>query len=93
MLEPAGALSVAGLKKYVKEHVPEAERASKRYVAITSGANMNFPTLRYAHCFPFAPDPKLRTLSGESVLCCSLESNILTQNSDPEPIFELAIEF
>jgi threonine dehydratase len=41
--EPAGALAVAGLKKYV-----ERERVSgQTLVAIDSGANMNFDRLRY----------------------------------------------
>src|SRR5229473_464314 len=43
IMEPAGALSVAGLKKYIeREHV-----ASKELIAITSGANMNFDRLRH----------------------------------------------
>jgi len=41
--EPAGALAVAGLKKYVaREHVTAAT-----LVAINSGANMNFDRLRH----------------------------------------------
>jgi threonine dehydratase len=41
--EPSGALAVAGLKKYV-----ERERCSGRtFVAIDSGANMNFDRLRH----------------------------------------------
>ena len=43
IMEPAGALSVAGLKKYIeREHA-----ASKELIAITSGANMNFDRLRH----------------------------------------------
>jgi len=43
VLEPAGALSVAGLKKYV-----EREQCSdQNLVAILSGANVNFDRLRY----------------------------------------------
>ena len=43
ILEPAGALSVAGLKAYVQR-----ERArGQNLVAITSGANMNFDRLRF----------------------------------------------
>ncbi len=43
VLEPAGALSVAGLKKYVeREKLTGAELA-----AIASGANMNFDRLRH----------------------------------------------
>ncbi len=43
IVEPAGALAVAGLKKWV-----ERERcANKNLVAVTSGANMNFDRLRH----------------------------------------------
>lgn len=41
--EPAGALSLAGLKKYVAEHGWE----NKTLVCIASGANTNFDRLRY----------------------------------------------
>jgi threonine dehydratase len=41
--EPAGALSVAGLKKYVYAN----KLSDKTLVAITSGANMNFDRLRH----------------------------------------------
>jgi len=41
--EPAGALGVAGLKKYVQEH----DVRNRNLVAICSGANMNFDRLRY----------------------------------------------
>ena len=41
--EPSGALSLAGLKKYVKEHNIKGETL----VNILSGANLNFHTLRY----------------------------------------------
>jgi len=43
VLEPAGALAVAGLKKYVNQH----EIAGQTMVAITSGANMDFDRLRF----------------------------------------------
>ena len=43
IVEPAGALAVAGLKKYVAR---EGWRG-KRLVAINSGANMNFDRLRH----------------------------------------------
>jgi len=43
IVEPAGALAVAGLKKYVAR---EGLRG-KRLVAINSGANMNFDRLRH----------------------------------------------
>ncbi len=41
--EPAGALAVAGLKKYVKEY----EISEQTLVAINSGANINFDRLRH----------------------------------------------
>ena len=42
--EPAGALAVAGLKKYAEE----APRSTgERYVAVVSGANVNFDRLRH----------------------------------------------
>ena len=45
IVEPAGALSVAGLKKYVTKYPsPNTKRA---LVAIASGANMNFDRLRF----------------------------------------------
>ena len=45
ILEPAGALSLAGLKKYVASN-PE-EDTKRQLVAIASGANMNFDRLRF----------------------------------------------
>jgi threonine dehydratase len=45
ILEPAGALALAGLKKYVALQ-PE-DRRGKGLVAIASGANMNFDRLRF----------------------------------------------
>jgi len=41
--EPAGALAVAGLKKYVEQQ----EVTGKTLIAIESGANINFDRLRY----------------------------------------------
>lgn len=41
--EPSGALSLAGLKKYIKQH----RLQGKKLTCILSGANMNFHTLRY----------------------------------------------
>lgn len=41
--EPAGALSVAGMKKYVERHGIE----NQRLVSIVSGANVNFDRLRH----------------------------------------------
>lgn len=45
ILEPAGALSLAGLKKWVSQN-PSADTA-RELVAIASGANMNFDRLRF----------------------------------------------
>jgi threonine dehydratase len=45
IVEPAGALALAGLKKYVAAH-PSAN-TSRNLVAIASGANMNFDRLRF----------------------------------------------
>ena len=43
ILEPAGAISIAGIKKYVAEkNIKE-----QHLIALTSGANMNFDRLRY----------------------------------------------
>mmetsp|Transcript_118859 Transcript_118859/g.243030 ORF Transcript_118859/g.243030 Transcript_118859/m.243030 type:complete len:604 (-) Transcript_118859:163-1974(-) len=43
VLEPAGALAVAGMKKYIAEN----EISEQTLVAITSGANMDFDRLRF----------------------------------------------
>jgi len=43
VLEPAGALPVAALKQYVERH----KCKGRTFVAITSGANMNFDRLRF----------------------------------------------
>lgn len=45
ILEPAGALSLAGLKKWVVEN-PSTD-PNRELVAVTSGANMNFDRLRF----------------------------------------------
>ena len=42
--EPAGALAIAGLKKYVEQR---KRRAPQRLVAVVSGANVNFDRLRH----------------------------------------------
>lgn len=52
IVEPAGALAVAGLKKYIDDN----GISGQRLIAINSGANMNFERLRYV---------AERTLSGE----------------------------
>lgn len=41
--EPAGALAIAGVKRYVQEHAVD----NATYVAIVSGANVNFDRLRH----------------------------------------------
>jgi threonine dehydratase len=43
VMEPAGALAVAGLKRYVET----VNASNQRLVAISSGANMNFERLRF----------------------------------------------
>ena len=43
ILEPAGALSVAGIKEYVKRHNIKGETL----IAVASGANINFNSLRF----------------------------------------------
>src|SRR5213076_3109106 len=43
ILEPAGALSIAGVKAYCERHRPRG----RTFVAIASGANMNFDRLRF----------------------------------------------
>jgi len=43
IVEPAGALAVAGAKKYIAEH----RIAGGRFVVVNSGANVNFDRLRH----------------------------------------------
>lgn len=43
--EPAGALALAGLKRYAEEQ--GASTQGGRYIAVVSGANMNFSRLRF----------------------------------------------
>ena len=43
ILEPAGALGVAAVKQYIETH----KLKGRTFVAITSGANMNFDRLRF----------------------------------------------
>lgn len=43
--EPAGALALAGLKKYIMDN--NLVGADKKFVAVISGANMNFDRLRF----------------------------------------------
>ena len=43
ILEPAGALAVAGAKEYARQH----KLKDRNLIAVTSGANMNFDRLRF----------------------------------------------
>lgn len=45
IVEPAGALAVAGLKKWVASH--QSPNRNRGFVAIASGANMNFDRLSF----------------------------------------------
>jgi len=45
LTEPAGALALAGLKQYIVQN--KLEDAGKKFVAVVSGANMNFGRLRF----------------------------------------------
>jgi threonine dehydratase len=45
IIEPAGALAIAGLKKYVAKY--PSPHTNRELVAITSGANMDFDRLRF----------------------------------------------
>jgi len=50
VLEPAGALGIAGMEKYIeakRNGNPNHANDSDTYVAITSGANMDFDRLRF----------------------------------------------
>ncbi|KAJ9475226.1 Threonine dehydratase, mitochondrial [Pseudozyma hubeiensis] len=43
--EPSGALAVAGMKRYIAQH--NLQGSAKKFVALVSGANMNFGRLRF----------------------------------------------
>lgn len=43
--EPAGALALAALKRHILDN--QLVGAGKKYVAVVSGANMNFDRLRF----------------------------------------------
>jgi len=43
LTEPAGALAVAGIKRYIKDNKVEG----KTFIGVNSGANLNFDRLRY----------------------------------------------
>ena len=45
IVEPAGALAVAGIKKYVKKY--PSSNTKRTLIALASGANMNFDRLRF----------------------------------------------
>ena len=45
IVEPAGAVALAGLKKYAKAN--PSTNSKRKFVAIASGANMNFDRLRF----------------------------------------------
>ncbi|KAI1942643.1 threonine deaminase [Ophidiomyces ophidiicola] len=45
VVEPAGALAVAGLKKYVAKY--PSSNPNRELIAVASGANMNFDRLRF----------------------------------------------
>ncbi|WPK26985.1 hypothetical protein PUMCH_004356 [Australozyma saopauloensis] len=47
IVEPSGALGVAGMKKYIQQHSDTIDHRTKTYVPILSGANMNFDRLRF----------------------------------------------
>ena len=44
LVEPSGALSVAGVKKYCKK---KSQQRDKNFAAVCTGANMNFDRLRH----------------------------------------------
>jgi threonine dehydratase len=43
--EPAGALALAGLKRYISDN--QLIGSGKKFVVVISGANMNFDRLRF----------------------------------------------
>lgn len=47
IVEPSGALGVAGMKKYIADTSDKIDHRKKTYVPILSGANMNFDRLRF----------------------------------------------
>lgn len=47
IVEPSGALSVAGMKRYIADNADKVDHKKKTYVPILSGANMNFDRLRF----------------------------------------------
>lgn len=47
IVEPSGALAVAGMKKYIQDTADTIDHKRKTYIPILSGANMNFDRLRF----------------------------------------------
>ena len=47
IVEPSGALGVAGMKKYIQQTADTIDHKKKTYIPILSGANMNFDRLRF----------------------------------------------
>lgn len=46
IVEPSGAMTVAGVKKYIASN-PDIDHSKNTYISILSGANMNFDRLRF----------------------------------------------
>lgn len=46
IVEPSGAMTVAGMKRYIEEH-PELDHSKATYIPVLSGANINFDRLRF----------------------------------------------
>lgn len=46
IVEPSGAMTVAGMKRYIADH-PELDHTKSTYIPVLSGANMNFDRLRF----------------------------------------------
>lgn len=49
IVEPAGALGVAGAKRWLQEQASLHNKTNHTVVAVTSGANMNFDRLRFVN--------------------------------------------
>lgn len=47
IVEPSGALGVAGMKKYIEQTKKDIDHRHKTYIPVLSGANMNFDRLRF----------------------------------------------
>ena len=85
ILEPAGALAIAGLKK----HIVNQELKNKKLIAIACGANMNFERLRFVAERAELGEEKEAMLSvgipekagSLKLLCKSLGSRSLTEFS------------